>query len=56
MVDVNKAINISDCIQKEADYYRKARAATDPGIRSAYESTAREYGDRAKRLREEKLQ
>ena len=55
MADANKAIDISDCIQKEADYYRKARAATDPGIKAAYESTAREYGDRAKRLREEGL-
>jgi hypothetical protein len=31
MADANKAINISDCIQKEADYYAMARAATDPG-------------------------
>lgn len=31
------------CHGKEVDYYAKAKATTDPKLKSAYEATAREF-------------
>jgi hypothetical protein len=50
--DDGEIFDIDFCHRKEAEYYAKARAATDPGIKSAYEAAAREYAFRAKQLRE----
>jgi len=54
MDEEEKMLDINFCLQKEAEYYAKARAATDPKIRSAYEATAREYAYRAKMLKDKK--
>ncbi len=36
------------CRRKEREYYAKARAATDPKLKAAYEAAAREYALRAR--------
>jgi hypothetical protein len=46
--------DINFCLLKEAEYYAKARTATNPKIKSAYEATAKEYAHRAAMLKEKK--
>jgi hypothetical protein len=36
------------CRRKEAEYYAKSRATTDPKLTSAYEAAAREYAYRVR--------
>jgi hypothetical protein len=47
-------LDINFCLQKEAEYYAKARAVPDPKIKSTYEAAAREFAYRAKMLKEQK--
>ena len=42
------------CHGKELDYYAKAKAATDPNLKSAYEATAREFAYRVRLISSEK--
>jgi hypothetical protein len=42
------------CRGKEVDYYAKAKAASSPSLRSAYEATAREYAYRVRLIGSEK--
>jgi hypothetical protein len=39
------------CRGKEADYYAKAKAETNPRLKSAYEAAAREYAYRARLMK-----
>ena len=43
-------LDVEFCRRKQAEYYAKARAATDAKLRSAYEATAREYAHRVREL------
>lgn len=36
------------CLGKEAEYLAKAKITADPGLKSAYEATAREYAYRVR--------
>jgi hypothetical protein len=45
-----KMFDADFCRQKEAEYYAKARAATDQKLKSTYEAAAREYAYRVKFL------
>ena len=46
--------DLSFCLRKEAEYYAKARAATEPRLASSYNACAREYAYRAMLLKEKK--
>ena len=46
-----KMQNINYCLQKEAEYYAKARVTADQKLKEAYEATAREFGFRVRQLR-----
>lgn len=46
-----KMLDINYCMQKEAEYYAKARSTNDPKLKDAYEATAREFAFRVKSLR-----
>jgi hypothetical protein len=47
-------LDINHCLQKEAEYYAKARATTDPKLKGAYEATAREFAFRVQQFRSKK--
>jgi hypothetical protein len=47
-------LDVDHCLRKEAEYYAKAKAATDPKLKSAYDATAREYHRRVELLKERK--
>jgi len=46
-----KMQNINYCLQKEAEYYAKARVTADQKLKEAYEAAAREFGFRVRQLR-----
>jgi hypothetical protein len=46
-----KMQNINYCLQKEAEYYAKARVAADQKLKEAYEAAAREFAFRIRKLR-----
>jgi hypothetical protein len=50
----NEMLDLSHCVRKEAAFSAKAKAATDPLLRSTYEAAAREYAYRAMLLKETK--
>ena len=54
MVEDEEKHDASFCLRKELEYSAKARAATDPKIKSTYEAAAREYAYRALLLKETK--
>ena len=47
MAAYNEMLDLSHCVRKEAAFSAKAKAATDPLLRSTYEAAAREYAYRA---------
>jgi hypothetical protein len=47
-------LDINFCLQKEAEYFTKARSTIDLKIRSTYEAIAREFAYRANLLKEKK--
>ena len=55
MDTTDEMLDPEHCRQKEAEYYAKAKAATDPKLKSAYEATAREYHRRAELLKKRPL-
>ncbi|MDP2296363.1 MAG: hypothetical protein Q8M24_12995 [Pseudolabrys sp.] len=43
----DETLDLAECLRKEMEYYAKADAASDKGLKSAYEAAAREYNHRA---------
>ena len=54
MVVDRQMLDADFCLQKEAEYYAKAGRAYDSAIKAALEATAREFAQRAKRLKDRK--
>jgi hypothetical protein len=48
MLDDAQTLDAEFCRRKEREYYAKARAASDPKLKAAYEAAAREYAWRAR--------
>ena len=52
MIEDDKLHDVSFYLRKEVEYNAKARATSDPKIKSAYEAAEREYAYRALLLKE----
>ena len=50
----NEMLDLAHCLRKEMEYYEKAKAATNPRLKSAYEAAAHEYAHQAALLKEAK--
>ena len=50
MPPYDEMLDAGHCQRKESEYSDKAKAATNPALKSAYEATAREYHRRAESL------
>jgi hypothetical protein len=48
---MDEMLDINYCMQKEVEYYAKARGTTDRHLKEAYEATAREFAFRVRQLR-----
>jgi hypothetical protein len=46
----NDPIDADFCLRKAEEYYRKARTAVDPRVKSALEAVAREFKRKARDL------
>lgn len=52
MIKYDEMLDKDHCQRKELEYSAKAKAATNPALKSAYEATVREYHRRAELLKE----
>jgi hypothetical protein len=43
----DETLDLAKCLRKEMEYYAKADASSDNGLKSAHEAAAREYHHRA---------
>jgi hypothetical protein len=54
MATPDEMLDAEHCRRKELEYSDKAKAATNPALKSAYEATAREYHRRVELLTKRK--
>jgi|HubBroStandDraft_6_1064221.scaffolds.fasta_scaffold1196767_1 hypothetical protein len=55
MIKSDEMLDIGHCRRKELEYSNKAKAATSPALKSAYEATASEYHRRVELLKPKKI-
>jgi hypothetical protein len=54
MATTDEMLDADHCRRKQVEYLDKAKAATNPALKSAYEATAREYHRRVELLAKRK--